>query len=125
MPFVAAVETNDQGHPIRAVFAPVKSLSSAEIAAWACNWLAPAATVVSDGFACFRTVTAAGCTHAPQIVGTKRKSTDMDCFAWVNTLFILDELMMYVNEGSRVGECAPVSKFSIDKNWRVLFYAFF
>jgi len=86
VPFVAAVETNDQGHPMRAVFTPVKSFSSAEIAAWALNWLAPTATVVSDGLACFRAVTAAGCAHAPQIVGTKRKSTDMDCFAWVNTL---------------------------------------
>ena len=86
VPFVAAVETNDQGHPKRAVFVPVKSFTSAEIAAWACNWLAPTATVVSDGLACFRAVTVAGCTHAPQIVGTKRKSTDMDCFAWVNTL---------------------------------------
>ena len=32
IPFVAAVETNDQGHPIRAVFSPVKTFSSAEIA---------------------------------------------------------------------------------------------
>jgi len=86
VPFVAAVETNDQGHPMRAVFAPVKSFTSKEIAAWASNWLSPTATVVSDGLACFRAVTAAGCAHAPQIVGTKRKSTDMDCFAWVNTL---------------------------------------
>jgi hypothetical protein len=86
VPFVAAVETNAQGHPMRAVFAPVKSFTSIEIAAWACNWLAPSATVVSDGLACFRAVTAAGCAHDPQIVGTKRKSTDMDCFAWVNTL---------------------------------------
>ena len=86
VPFVAAVETNDQGHPMRAVFTPVKSFTKKEIAAWACNWLAPSATVVSDGLACFRAVTAAGCAHAPQIVGTKRKSTDMDCFAWVNTL---------------------------------------
>lgn len=86
VPFVAAVETNDQGHPMRAVFTPVKSFTTAEIAAWAVNWLAPTATVVSDGLACFRAVTVAGCAHAPQIVGTKRKSTDMDCFAWVNTL---------------------------------------
>ena len=86
VPFVAAVETNDQGHPMRAVFAPVKSFSKAEITVWARRWLAPSATVVSDGLACFRGVTAAGCTHDPQIVGKQRKSTDMACFAWVNTL---------------------------------------
>jgi Zn ribbon nucleic-acid-binding protein len=86
VPFVAAVETNEQGHPMRAVFAPVKSFCKAEIAVWARRWLAPSATVVSDGLACFRAVTAAGCAHDPQIVGTQRKSTDMACFAWVNTL---------------------------------------
>lgn len=86
VPFVAAVETNDQGHPLRAVFAPVESFSSSEIALWARCWLAPSATVVSDGLACFRAVTEAGCTHEPQIVGPKRKSTGMPCFAWVNTV---------------------------------------
>ena len=86
VPFIAAVQTDDQGHPLRAVFSPVKEFSSAEIAAWARRSLAPAATVVSDGLACFRAVTAAGCIHEPQIVGTKRKSTDMACFAWVNTV---------------------------------------
>jgi hypothetical protein len=86
VPFVAAVETNDQGHPLRAVFAQVASFSSTEIAAWASCWLAPSTTVVSDGLACFRAVTAAGCLHEPQVVGAKRKSTDMPCFAWVNTV---------------------------------------
>ena len=70
---------------MRAVFAPVKSFTKAEIAAWALNWLAPTATVISDGLACFRAVTTAGCTRTPQIAGTIRKSSDIDCFAWVNT----------------------------------------
>jgi hypothetical protein len=86
VPFVAAIETNEEGHPMYAVFAPVKSFCCPEIAAWARHWLAPTAVVVSDGLACFRAVTAAGCTHDPQIVGTGRKSTDMACFAWVNTV---------------------------------------
>jgi hypothetical protein len=86
VPFVAAVETNDQGHPLRVVFAPVESFSSPEIAAWARCWLAPSTTVVSDGLACFRAVTVASCVHEPQIVGMKRKSTGMPCFAGVNTV---------------------------------------
>ena len=53
VPFVAAVQTNDQGHPLFAVFTPVKAFSSAEIAAWALRSLAPTATVISDGLACF------------------------------------------------------------------------
>ncbi len=86
VPFVAAVETNEDGHPMYAVFAPVKSFCKAEISAWAHSWLAPTAVVVSDGLACFRAVADAGCTHTPQVVGKGRKSTDMACFAWVNTL---------------------------------------
>lgn len=86
VPFVAAVETNEEGHPLRAIFSPVSRFSSKEIAAWACRSLAPGATVISDGYYCFRAVTAAGCNHHPQIVGKKRKSTDMGCFAWVNTV---------------------------------------
>lgn len=85
-PFIAAIETNSQGHPKRAVFTPVKTFSSAEVKIWAQKFLKPSATVVSDGLACFRAVKAAGCTHQPEIVGTHRKSTDMGCFHWVNTI---------------------------------------
>lgn len=83
---MAAVETNDQGHPTHAVLDPVKTFSSGEIAAWGRRWLESSTTVVSDGLACFRAVTEAGCIHEPQVVGAKRKSTEMACFAWVNTV---------------------------------------
>lgn len=42
--------------------------------------------VVSDALNCFRAVTSVGCTHQPVVVGTQRKSTEMACFRWVNTL---------------------------------------
>lgn len=86
IPFVAAVETNDQGHPKRAVFSPVKAFSSAEIANWACTSLSASALVISDGLACFRAVVASGCSHAYEVVGNDRKSTEMGCFYWVNTV---------------------------------------
>ena len=86
VPFIAAIETNSQGHPKRAVFTPVKTFSNAEVKTWAQNFLKPSATVVSDGLACFRAVETVGCTHQPEIVGTERKSTDMGCFHWVNTI---------------------------------------
>jgi transposase-like protein len=84
--FVAAIETNDQGHPKRAVFSTVKAFSSAEISAWACISLSASAMVISDGLPCFRAVVASGCTHQPVVVGKGRKSTDLGCFNWVNTL---------------------------------------
>lgn len=86
IPFIAAIETNAQGHPKRAVFTPVKTFSSAEVKIWAQKALKPSATVVSDGLACFRAVEAAGCIHRPEVVGSQRKSTEMGCFHWVNTI---------------------------------------
>ena len=86
VPFIAAVETNSDGHPLHAVFSRVKRFSLAEVEAWAKRHLAASATVVSDGLACFGAVTKAGCRHEPEVVGTKRKSTSMACFNWVNTV---------------------------------------
>ena len=84
--FIAAVETNQAGHPVRAVFSRVKTFSLAEIESWARNHLAASATVVSDGLNCFPGVSKAGCQHEPEVVGKTRKSTCMPCFKWVNTV---------------------------------------
>jgi hypothetical protein len=86
IPFLAAVETNEKGYPLRAVFTRVQTFSSAEIASWATRFVSPFSTVVSDGLPSFRAVTAVGCNHKPQVVGKGRKSTDMECFNWVNTI---------------------------------------
>lgn len=86
IPFIAAIETNSQGHPKRAVFTPVKTFSSAEVKKWAQQFLKSSATVVSDGLLCFRAVETVGCTHQREVVGTQRKSIDMGCFHWVNTI---------------------------------------
>lgn len=85
-PFIAAVETNVKGHPLRAVFTKVSNFSREEVAEWAKRSLSATATVVSDGLACFRAVTEAGCSHDPTVVGKNRKSTDIACFNWVNTI---------------------------------------
>ena len=86
VPFIAVVETNEAGHPLRVVLSRVKTFSLAEIEAWAQLHLAASATVISDGLACFSAVTKAGCRHEPEVVGTKRKSTRMARFNWVNTV---------------------------------------
>jgi ISXO2-like transposase domain len=43
-------------------------------------------TVVSDGLNCFPSVRKAGCYHMQHVVGTSQKSTDMPCFAVINTV---------------------------------------
>jgi len=86
VPFIAAVQTNNQNNPIYAVFSRVATFSLEEVKAWATRSLSPTATVVSDGLSCFQAVTEIGCTHQREVVGKKRKSTDMECFNWVNTI---------------------------------------
>lgn len=86
VPFIAAVQTNDQGHPLYAIFKTVKSFCKEEVELWAKRSLRPSSLVVSDGLQCFKAIEAAGCFHQREIVGKDRKSTSMDCFRWVNTI---------------------------------------
>ncbi len=85
-PFIAAIQTNKNGNPVYAIFSPVKAFTLADVGTWAKSSLSPRTTVVSDGLACFSAVTEAGCEHQKEVVGKKRKSTDMACFTWVNTV---------------------------------------
>lgn len=86
IPFIAAVQTNKQGHPLYAVFSIVKSFCKNDVESWAKCFLRPSSIVVSDGLFCFQSVEKAGCLHQREIVGKGRKSTRMDCFRWVNTI---------------------------------------
>ena len=55
-PFVAAVETNDEGHPLRVKLTVIEGFRLSEIAAWAQQHLRPGTQVLSDGLACFNGV---------------------------------------------------------------------
>jgi len=86
VPFIAAVQTNNQGHPLYAIFSTVKSFCKEEVEMWARRSLVPSTLVVSDGLWCFQAVEAIGCFHQREIVGKDRKSTSMECFSWINTV---------------------------------------
>ena len=60
-PFVAAVQTNEQGHPLRMKLTVVEGFRLTEIAAWAQLHLGTGTRVLSDGLACFHGITAVGC----------------------------------------------------------------
>lgn len=85
IPIVAAVSLNEAGHPIHAKITPVLGFSSEAIAAWAAQNLAPGCAVLSDGLACFRSVTTAGCSHQANVTGGKHPN-DLPQFRWINTL---------------------------------------
>ena len=86
IPFIAAIQTNASHNPIYAIFSQVKSFSLAEVSSWAKRSLVADTVVVSDGLSCFTAVTDAGCIHQQEVVGKNRKSTEMECFKWINTI---------------------------------------
>jgi hypothetical protein len=49
VPFIAAIQTNFENHPLYAVFSEVKAFGNDEVAEWATRSLVPTSTVVSDG----------------------------------------------------------------------------
>jgi len=85
VPFVAAVSLSDEGHPLCIKLTPVPGFTLKAIEQWARKSLAPGATVLSDGLACFSAVAAAGCVHQSVVVGG-RKPKDMPEFEWINTV---------------------------------------
>lgn len=86
VPFIAAVQTSKEKHPLYAVFSPVPGFSNEAVEQWATRKLAPSTAVISDGLSCFAAVTNVGCTHEPNVVGKGRRSTAMECFTWINII---------------------------------------
>ncbi len=85
-PFVAAVETTEQGHPARVKLALVKGFRSRKIASWSAQHLAAGGTVISDGLACFNAVAHVGCPHDKIVCGGGRASVEEPEFYWMNTI---------------------------------------
>lgn len=85
VPLVAAVSTNDQGHPMRVKLGAITTFSREGVAAWARANLLPGCDVRSDGLACFAGVIDAGCAHSYVVVGA-RKPRELPQFTCVNTI---------------------------------------
>ena len=85
-PFVAAVELNEEGRPMRMRLSRVGGFRSDEIEAWARCHLEPGTVVVSDGLGCFRAVQQAGCIHQPFVTGSGPQSAQHPALTWVNTI---------------------------------------
>jgi len=85
-PFLAAVSTNEEGHPIAMNFNVVEGFRSEQIEQWATKHLKPGSIVYSDGLNCFPAVKNAGCKHIRYVTGGGPKSVDKVEFIWVNTM---------------------------------------
>lgn len=82
-PFVAAVATNQQGHPMAMKLTKVKGFRSEEIARWSEKHLARDSYVVSDGLPCFRAVQDSGCEHEAIVTGGGPSSVELEAFTWI------------------------------------------
>lgn len=86
LPFIAAVSTNNQGHPLNMRFTRVQSFSLKAVDAWAADHLAPGSQVVSDGLGCFKAFGRAGYDHTVIITGGGPASVKIPEFQWINTI---------------------------------------
>jgi len=84
-PFVAAVETTDDGKPHKIILRRVKAFSKTALRNLAGAAIESGAEVVSDGLNCFAAVTDAGCAHTAIVTGSGRKAAKTPTFKWVNT----------------------------------------
>jgi transposase-like protein len=85
-PFVAAIMTNDKGHPISMRFSVVAGFHKNDISNWAKKHLFPGTSVVSDGLNCFPAVKDAGCEHHAIIKSGDTTSMEYSEFKWVDTM---------------------------------------
>lgn len=84
VPFIAAVQTTEDGKPVLACFAQVPFTKQA-VDEFAANSLARPLTVVSDGLGCFTAAEDAG-VHERHVTGGGKASVKLPQFQAVNTL---------------------------------------
>lgn len=85
-PFIAAVQTGENFHPLKLKLTLLKRFSSDEIEQWAKAHLKSEATVISDGLACFNTVSKHQCHHDTIVCGGGKKSVEEPELLWINTI---------------------------------------
>jgi len=84
-PFVAAVETTDDGKPHRIILRRVGAFSKSALRKLASTALESGTVVLSDGLKCFAAVTEAGCKHTAIVTGSGPQAAKTPAFKWVNT----------------------------------------
>ena len=85
-PFIAAMETSDDGRPLYAQLRRVTGFTRVTIERYARDAIAPASHIVSDGLACFRVFDQPLYTHERIISGGGRASVENPAFNRVNTV---------------------------------------
>jgi hypothetical protein len=79
VPFVAALELNEEGRPIHIKMDLVSGFTSEPIKTWTSHSVEPGSVIFSDDLACFRATAEAGCEHVAKVIGG-RKPKDVPIF---------------------------------------------
>ena len=115
-PFVAAVETTDDGKPVRLKLRRVAGFTGQAISRFSLTSLDPSCTVVSDGLACFHRVTDAGCQHQPTLTGGGPEVVRNPAFKWVNTA--LGNIKSAINGTYRAISTKHVPRYLVEFEYR-------
>jgi ribosomal protein L37AE/L43A len=86
MPLVVAVETTEDGKPVRLKLRRVRRFTKKNIKRITGRIVKRGAKVVTDGLRCFNGVADAGCTHEAIVTGSGRKAARHSAFKAVNTV---------------------------------------
>ncbi|MCB1738784.1 MAG: IS1595 family transposase, partial [Gammaproteobacteria bacterium] len=86
MPFIAAVQTSEDGRPLKLALRAVEGFTCAEVVRFSQKTLQADSHVYSDGLGCFTGVRMAGCSHTVVIAGSRRRAAQHPTFRWVNTM---------------------------------------
>jgi len=85
-PFLAAVSTNLEGHPIAMRLSRVKDFTIEEVTRWSSKHLAPHTIVLSDALSCFSGIDDAGFAHESVVASGDSVNDARRVFKWVNTM---------------------------------------
>ena len=85
-PFLAAVETTEDGKPVRMKMHKVKGFQKKQVKQWGQQQIKPGSHAVTDGLSAFNGLDAAGIDHEVIVTGGGRKSVEILAFFWVNTV---------------------------------------
>ena len=85
-PLVAAVQTDEEGHPQRMRLSCVRGFRLREIARWSKAHLSPYTRVYSDGLWCFAAVSENGCFHNPVRMNRPDVAKRRRALKWVDTM---------------------------------------
>lgn len=85
-PLLAAVQTDENGHPQRISLNRVRGFRTREIARWSRARLAPGSRVRSDGLRCFGAVRETGCEHHPALMSGPGAERRRKLLRWVDTV---------------------------------------